>query len=57
MEGGEGGKGEGGSMCDTIQGGVPIYCTCTYVYVHIQAEEHVVYYGSTDKLYTERVAF
>ena len=47
-------------MCDTIQGGVQIYCTCTYMctYKYIHAEEHVVYYyGSTDKLYTERVAF
>ena len=47
-------------MCDTIQGGVPYtvhvrICAHTSIYVH--AEEHVVYYGSTDKLYTERVAF
>ena len=40
-------------MCDIIQGGV-LYM---FVYVHVHAEEHVVYYGSTDKLYTERVAF
>ena len=70
-EGGrEGREWEGGSMCDTIQGGAPIYCTCTYcicahtsiymymcTYKYIHAEEHIVYYGSTDKLYTERVAF
>ena len=43
-------------MCDKIQ---VVYCTCSYMctYKYIHAEEHVVYYGSTDKLYTERVAF